>query len=326
MLRREAAGWLARLQSRRDPEVERKFRTWHDADPAHAAAFARVSRSYEQAGLLRQSNAPVAGAGHAPGGNARTPGYVLAAAAAAAAVVILVPAAMIAAGNGAFFGSTNAVMLVTRVGEIRRVALKDGSHVTLDTGTSLSVEVGPSRRRAELKAGRARFEVAPADTPFVVEAGSATVTSGGSVFDVERAGKQSRVDVLSGSASVEDDRTGGAPALQLQGGQSAAALPSGIQAAHPAPAVGDWTRGMLDFNAMPLGSAVALANRYSEQKIVVAPEVASLRVTGAFRAGDTVGLARALASAFGLSLRTGADGTMTLSPGERNDPLKKNGG
>ena len=60
---------------------------------------------------------------------------------------------------------------------------------------------------------------------------------------------------------------------------------------------------MLEFDGTPLEMAVELANRYSDRKIVIAPDLAALRVTGAFRAGDTRGLARALARAFDLSLR-----------------------
>ena len=59
---------------------------------------------------------------------------------------------------------------------------------------------------------------------------------------------------------------------------------------------------MLQFDGTPLPHAVGLANRYSERHIVLAGDLDALRVTGAFRAGDTNGLARALAAAFGLSL------------------------
>ena len=55
MLRREAATWLARLQSGRDPGIEGKFERWLDAHPRNRDAFARVQRSYQQAGLLRHS-------------------------------------------------------------------------------------------------------------------------------------------------------------------------------------------------------------------------------------------------------------------------------
>jgi transmembrane sensor len=70
---------------------------------------------------------------------------------------------------------------------------------------------------------------------------------------------------------------------------------------------------MLEFEATPLAEAVATANRYSERHILLSGGLGALRVTGAFRAGDTPGLARALAAAFGLSIQQRAGGDLLLS-------------
>jgi ferric-dicitrate binding protein FerR (iron transport regulator) len=51
--RREAATWLARLQSSGDPEVEQKFRQWYYAHVANAEAFERMRESYELARLIK---------------------------------------------------------------------------------------------------------------------------------------------------------------------------------------------------------------------------------------------------------------------------------
>lgn len=323
MLRREAASWLARLQSGREPDVERKFRRWHDADPKHAAAFDSVQRSYEKAGLLRQSPIVSNAAEVEARSQARTPGYAWAA---AAAFVVLVPAGIFLTQRGTFVGGTQAAMLVTGVGEIRSVALDDGSKVTLDTATSLEVEVGRAQRRARLRHGRARFEVARGREPFVVEAGPTTVTSEGSVFDVARSENESRVDVLSGSADVRSSSDDGRAAITLRGGEGMMAEPSGMERTRVVLGGTDWTKGMLEFDGTPLGAAVALANRYAQQKIVLAGDIAQLRVTGAFRTGDTAGLAKALAAAFDLSLERTADGNLILSRKRSAGPPKKNGG
>lgn len=326
MLRREAARWLVRLQSGRDPDVEEKFRRWRDGDPANAEAFESVKRSYERAGLLRYS--PLA-AGQAVDerepASGRTPGYAWAA---AAALVVLVPAGAFLAQRGFIVSGTNATMLITGVGEIRRVSLDDGSKVTLDTETRLEVEIGRAERRARLKEGRARFEVAHWSEPFVVEAGEATITSEGSVFDVEKIDDRSRVDVLSGSADVRSTGTGSGNGngVTLRAGQGVTAEAAGIERTSDAPGGTDWTRGMLQFDGTPLEAAVSLANRYSQQKIVLAGDIARLRVTGAFRAGDTAGLARALAAAFDLSLARARDGNLILSRKSAPEPPKKNGG
>ena len=323
MLRREAATWLARLQSGREPGAEHEFRKWYEADPAHAAAFDRVKRSYEQAGLLRQSAQAYAAPEPQGARRAATQRYAWAAAAALAAVV---PVVILVSGHAPFLRDTNAVMLVTGVGEIRRVALEDGSEVTLDTSTSLEVEIGRSHRRAELKKGRARFQIASGSAPFIVEAGGTTITSARSKFDVELAGPGSRVELLAGTADVRGSGEP-RPSLALRAGEMVAGSTSGIGSPRAMQASGDWTRGMLEFDGTPLEMAVELANRYSDRKIVISPDLAALRVTGAFRAGDTRGLARALARAFDLSLREVPGGGLILAARETSaEHSNKNGG
>ena len=70
---------------------------------------------------------------------------------------------------------------------------------------------------------------------------------------------------------------------------------------------------MLEFDNATLSEAAAIMNRYSAVKLKLGdPSIAALRVSGAYRAGDTAGFARSLAAAFGLALRTQADGQLLL--------------
>lgn len=310
MLRREAANWLARLQSGRDPEVERKFQRWR-ADPRNAAAFDRVSGSYEKAGLLRHS--PAFASGHDRPATRRPQWRPLPALAAAVALVFLVPAGVLIVRGGSLFGGTEAVMLMTSVGEIKQVQLADGSKVTIDTATRVDVEIGRSRRSAHLRYGRARFQVAQGTQPFVVQTTKTTVTADRGVIDIEQSTQQDTVHVLAGAADVRGSDQRETSRIALVAGDavtmnSAGAEKEGVVAPGP-----DWTRGMLQFDATPLADAVALANRYSKQHILIDENLGRLRVSGAFRAGDTDGLAKALAAAFHLSLRTEADGSLMLS-------------
>jgi transmembrane sensor len=93
--------------------------------------------------------------------------------------------------------------------------------------------------------------------------------------------------------------------------------------AAPAP---DGAKGMLQFDGTPHAEAVTIANRYCERRIVLAGDLHGLRVTGAFRAGDTAGLARALAAAFGLSLEQRPDGNLVLSRSPSSPLQNKRGG
>jgi transmembrane sensor len=310
MLRRDAAAWLARLQSRRDPEIERKFRRWRDRDPAHAEAFERVAASYQQAGLLRYSALASVPAGAPRPASARAPTYAWAA---AAALILLFSAGIyLVLGSGRWTSGTEAVMLSTRIGEIRRISLSDGSKVTLDTATSVEVEIGRMGRRALVKAGRARFEVEKAKRPFVIQAGDSFATAQGAVLDVEKFGNRARVDVLAGSAKIGGSGARGAE-LPLAAGETMTAVSGhGVQR-HSLGSAPDWTHGMLEFDGTPLAPAVELANRYSKSKIRLSAGLEGLRVTGAFRAGDIRGLANALAEAFHLTVARTSEGNLILS-------------
>lgn len=318
MLRREAARWLARLQSGRDPDVQSKFRQWCDSDRANAAAFERVRQSYELAGLLRQSSGAIPAEVSAPAAS-RSPRAAYALAAATAFVVVAV-AVIVVLGGKLLTGGTEAVMLTTRVGEIRSIRLSDGSRVTLDTATSVEVDIDRAHRGARLEHGRARFEIADTGEPFVIRTKTASATTGGGTLDVEQIGAESRVDVLAGTADVRSRSA--AVLVTLDAGDSVTADRSGTVQTQTPIGGQDWTRGMLQFDGTPLPAAVALANRYSNERIVIDGDLHRLRVTGAFRAGDTAGLATALAEAFHLSLGRTAGGGLILSPESAPAPPK----
>lgn len=325
MLRRQAAHWLARLQSSRDPDIARKFQRWRDADPRHAVAFDRVRRSYEQAGLLRHSRS----VGSVEQGKVtrKDKWQARPALAAAAAVAVVVSAgALIVRGGMLPFGGTDAVMLTTSVGEIRQVSLADGSKLTLDTSTKVDLDIARSHRRAHLRYGRARFQIVQADEPFVVETDSTTISTRQGVVDVEQVGQERRVEVLAGVVDVRGPRQAPGSPLALGPRQSLTINSAGDARTATVASATDWTGGMLQFDGTPLGDAVALANRYSNRHIILAGDLSAMQVTGAFRAGDTIGLAKALATAFGLTLQQGADGNLVLSRAPAATLQNKKGG
>ena len=312
-MRRRAAALLAQMQGGNSPETERKLKKWCDADPRHAAAFQRVQRSYEEAGIFRHS--AMAALPQLEPAVRKSEWKPLPALAAAVAIVVLVPVGVSLVRGSFLSGGTEAVMLMTSVGEIKQFDLADGSKVTLDTATKVDVEIGRSHRSAHLRYGRARFEVAQARVPFVIETASSTASTSSGVIDVEQIGQEGRIQVLAGNAKVSGADHEHTSHIAINAGEGLTMSSGGAEqknALKPAP---DWTRGMLEFEGTPLADAVALANRYSDRHIIVPGDLTLLRVTGAFRAGDTVGLAKALAAAFRLSLRVAPDGNLVLSPG-----------
>ena len=92
--------------------------------------------------------------------------------------------------------------VATVPGEIKRIALPDGSSVLLNANSRL--RYGPSRE-ARLLAGEAFFQVAPASSrPFVVWAGNLRTTVLGTSFDIRSYGRDTAtvVALLSGKVSV----------------------------------------------------------------------------------------------------------------------------
>src|SRR5262249_36488345 len=83
----------------------------------------------------------------------------------------------------------------TKVGEIRRVPLSDGSAVTVNSSTDLKVRMEKRSRQIELERGEAWFEVAKdAKRPFVVIAGRVKARAIGTAFSVRR--REAGVEVM----------------------------------------------------------------------------------------------------------------------------------
>lgn len=314
-MRREAARWLARLQSGREPDAQAKFERWYGADPAHADAFERVRGSYEQSGLLRHSSDYVSPSSRPLTGSAD--GTTVFAFAVAATLAVIAIGLVLLRGSP-LLRETDAVMLKTNIGEIRRVALNDGSSITLDTSTRVEVEIGKSTRRARVRYGRARFEIAPAREPFVVEAGNEKVTAARGTIDVECEGPESRINVLAGMSQLQlGNNDGGSPLLLKASDEAVVSMGPHVRT-YKRPAAPDWTLGMLQFEGMPLAEVAKLANRYSDQQIRLDGNLGELKVTGAFRAGDTADLAKSLAAAFKLSAHQAQDGNWHLAAAKQS--------
>lgn len=313
-LREAASMWFARM---RGPEAARHrdaFVQWLAADPAHQAAYDRMRLRWHQAGLV----------GHTASGEAREG---LPAPRRRQAVIVALAASVLAVLGFALVlrpgsESVPAHLVVARtlaspVGPAHRVALPDGSVVTLDTDSRVALDFTASVRRLRLLQGRARFEVAKDGRPFIVAAGAREIVALGTVFDVSLIGTAPQVELLEGVVEVRAAKPvpGAAPAAtRLAPGQRLVLDPA---AAVPQPAARSdsrWASGMLSFENAPLDEVVSALNRYSARKILLdGTALAELRVTGSFRTGDPRQLADSLAATFRLRVSVRADGTLALS-------------
>lgn len=205
----------------------------------------------------------------------------------------------------------------THVGERRVILLEDGSRLSLDADTRVRVRYAFNRRDLTLERGRANFTVAH-DTkrPFAVTSGEKIVVATGTAFSVERLKDEVRVILYEGHVNVFTRAPGGDRAPQM------VAAPTGVRAAEKLLKPGtqlilpenasigqlatveettprSWEGGQLEFSNDRLESAAERMNRYaSGRRIVVTPDVAALRVSGTFNAGDTEAFARTTAGVF----------------------------
>jgi transmembrane sensor len=296
-VQQQAERWFARLRSEECSAVEhRDFDAWLAVDAAHASAYAQTERLWNELGDL-SDDVELKRARHAARRVAQSSlsravrRRRLAIAAAFAGVLIV-------AASFWFLGDHSTTQrYVTAHGEQRSVMLADGSRVMLNTDTALDVKLGARVRSVQLMQGEALFDVVhDAAHPFVVHANGNVIFDLGTRFDVNDEGQRTTVTVLDGLVNVER----GNRAVRLSRGQQLVAAEGIWREGVADPAVtASWSRGQLAFSATPLGQAVADANRYAREQLVIAdPRLESIKVSGEFRIGNTQAFLRALESAF----------------------------
>jgi len=186
----------------------------------------------------------------------------------------------------------------TGLGERRVVMLKDGSVLSLDAMSRVSVRYTKNERRLELQQGQARFDVAhDASRPFSVVARNREVIATGTAFNIDMVSPEVRVTLIEGrvlvlprAPSLLRQEPPARKTIELRAGQSLVVKPAAtadlVEQTDLAQATA-WQQGQLLFDDEPLGQAVERVNRYTERKIVVADaKAAALPITGAFNAGD----------------------------------------
>lgn len=209
---------------------------------------------------------------------------------------------------GALLFPGRGVAYVTKVGEIRRVPLVDGSVMTINSGSTLQVRMAKRAREVELAEGEAWFEVAKdAARPFVVAAGKVRAQAVGTAFSVRK--RDNGVEVLVTEGVVEtwsdEDET---QRVRLGAGQSALINEHAIvhYEATKASSVDRalaWRGGMIDLNGTSLADAAEEFNRYNERQIVISdPDAAGERFDGLFRINDPEAFAEAVRDVLGLAV------------------------
>jgi transmembrane sensor len=321
----DAAEWHLRLRKEPALELSREYLAWianeenSRALEAVEAGWTAVGDLAAAPGLLELRRGALARA-HRAGLKRWFPRKAALRALAAVFVVAIV-------GSAAFYEYLKSDAIYrTDVGERRVFALPDGSRISMDSDTEVRVHYSDHSRALELDRGRARFDVAHDVTrPFTVTAGPETVVAVGTSFNVERLGSTVLVTLIQGHVVIKggDVSQTPAPAKLEPTSKASVSLNAGQQLvaavdAKPVIATANlqvataWESGHLIFKDETLGEAVERVNRYTDRPISVDPDIASIRVSGVFNAGDIGSFVSAVTSYFPVQATTNSDNSIIL--------------
>lgn len=308
----EAIAWFVRTHSdQRTLGDEDRFAQWLKQDVRHAEAYARVEKAWRAAGPDITARPLVSE--RQEGKNKRL--WTRWRTSLAAALVLLTMSAYLVSDIGGIRAGT----FTTSSGQLRTLRLADGSVITLNTRSEVTVKLASHLRLVRLTRGEARFQVAKdATRPFIVDADSAQVRAVGTVFDVRVSPQHIAVTLVEGKVQITSAPLLGAvpaPTLLTAGERFSLDTVGGehrIETVNLARASA-WINRQLIFDATPLAVAVDEANRYLPAPIAIDdPSVRNIRVSGVVRAGNVASFVATLESSFPVRAVTHADGSLGL--------------
>jgi transmembrane sensor len=219
-------------------------------------------------------------------------------AAIAAAMLLVLTAVISLERDGQRFGLPKD--FVTVHGEQRSWLLPDGTSLSLNSDSAVTVQYNNRERLVKVRRGQALFQVAhETGRRFRVTAGETGVIAVGTEFDVFRKPAWTLITVVQGKVAVF---TGAAPtatslvslptqALSVGAGEQVQvndhSRPAKPVIVNVQQAVA-WVQRQIAFDQRPLGEVAAEFNRYGSVPIVVQNDsLRDLRISGVFNAYDT---------------------------------------
>jgi transmembrane sensor len=301
-----AASWAARRCNGFSADDAAALDAWLQADPRHLGAYMKaeaVLALLDQAGTagaqaLRQADAP------ADPMLAKRRAVLMGAAAACVAAAVT--------GTAAVRYLLAEEAYATNIGETKEIALSDGSLVTLNTNTHITVRYTKALRQIMLLQGEALFDVAKnTRRPFIVLAHDTQVRAVGTSFTVKLLPQQVvQVLVREGVIEIRRPDVPEAPPVRLAANNMALAPVKAPISTAPMPNLQvsrnlAWRQGRIDFDNETLADAAREFGRYSDIQIRMAPGLEGQTVTGLFVSTDPVGFARAAALSLNLRVDVG---------------------
>lgn len=357
----QAAAWRARIAESPDFQST-EFSSWLARDPRNREAWRSVQAPWDALGqhaaahgVIDLRRAALAHAQAAVRGNLWWPKRFRRPASLGAAAAGVLAAGVLAAGAFLYWQQYRSDVFRTGFGERRIVTLADGSQITLDSRSEVTVRYTVDARALTLVRGQAQFDVAhDVARPFTVTAEGHKVVATGTAFDVDLLGPQLMVTLLKGHVVVlpqsvatipwiPDAPSEGSGSATTAGAESRALAAAGgmmgriyldpgeqlVMSSSGAPRVSQvdvervtaWERGEIVFDNEPLASVIQRMNRYGRRHIIVGDDrAASLRISGVFHEGDVDGFVSTIAAYLSVSARERPDGDVVLTYRSSSQP------
>jgi len=188
----------------------------------------------------------------------------------------------------------------TKVGGTETVMLKDGSVITLNTDTLISVALVDTERRVLLEHGEAYFDVAKDKSrPFIVLVGDKNVMAVGTSFNIKHRTGATNVTVTEGIVKVENNLNASTQPIynsitlpvSLVVGEGLTMDQEGVRTDMLAPLELEhtisWRKGMLHFNSERLDTVIREIQYYARKEIILSgSHVSEIIVGGSFNTNN----------------------------------------
>ena len=321
VIRREARDWVLKFNQERQPSAQEieALQLWVNQSPEHLLQLKEAEANWCDADLLAILKVSVDRKKSARRRTRLASGFV-----AAACTVVLLIFSPIGVLN---HWNSDPSYVETKIGEVRTIALDDGSIVQLDTNSAISVRYTEQQRHIDLVRGKAYFDVeTDPQKPFEVYTLFGKVKAVGTAFAVHLSTQDMTVTVEEGRVELSQNLTResslsgdsasqrisdspnpqetflslgqGEKAIYAQNTQAKHKLLSGDLARNLA-----WRRGVLIFAGEPLEQVVGEISRYTSVKIdIVNPKLKTLEVGGRFETGELEALLDVLEVGFGVQV------------------------
>jgi transmembrane sensor len=173
----------------------------------------------------------------------------------------------------------------TAAGEVRDIALADGTRIKLNGASSLSVQLTPNARRVQMADAEATFDVAhDPQRPFLIDVGDRQVRVVGTEFNIDHHDGLTALTVRRGVVEVRPVDDPAATPTRLVVGQQLrhrdGAATSTVSTVEPDNAFA-WTQGQLVYRDAPLSQVAAdLSRRFPRPVRAADTATGAMRFTG----------------------------------------------